>query len=198
MNNLKKPRTWLLIITGTFLTWIIFNTVQIHLFSKQYYDTKSDVAIVLGAGSNQGNLSPVFTERVSHSIKLFKEGKVEYIIFTGGFGKDQTISDSQSAKNYALANGIPETKIFIEQTSTVTFENLYRAKEIMDEENFNSALIVSDPYHMKRAMAMSDAHGISGKPSPTPTTMYRSWSTKLQSLAYESFYYNIDLMIGRF
>lgn len=197
MFGIRRKRTLLFVAIGLFVGWVLYNTLQIHLYSISYYNTKSDVAVVLGAGSSDGKLSPVFRERVNHAIKLFQEERIDHIIFTGGYGEGQKISDSQSAKGYAISKGIPAESIFIEEKSTVTYENLAHAKQIMDKMNWNSALIVSDPYHMKRAMAMVFAHEINGKPSPTQTTMYRSWKTKLSSLIYESFYYNIDLIIGR-
>ena len=70
------------------------------------------------------------------------------------------------------------------------------ADSIMKAKGFENALIVSDPYHMKRSMGMADKIGIMAKPSPTQTSMYKSWTTKFPSLIYETFYYNIDLVLG--
>ena len=194
----RSIKRYLLISFTLFSIWVIYNTIQIHLYSYQYYDVRSDVAIVLGAGSSKGELSPVFRERVNHAIKLFRDKKVNFIIFTGGFGKGQKISDSKAARNYTTALGIPENKIFIEEKSTITFANLTGAKQIMDNKHLHSALIVSDPYHMKRSMEMCKTIEIPGLPSPTQTSMYRSWKTKSQLLVYESFYYHIGLLFGSF
>ena len=64
----------------------------------------------------------------------------------------------------------------------------------MDKEGFSSALIISDPIHMKRAILISKCNGIACYPSPTQTSMYRSTSSKLKFILYESFFYNIDLI----
>ncbi|MDW7693984.1 hypothetical protein R9C00_04440 [Flammeovirgaceae bacterium SG7u.111] len=68
----------------------------------------------------------------------------------------------------------------------------------MDSLQLKSALIVSDPLHMKRAMEISRTIGVNGKSSPTQTSMYRSWSTKFSLLLYESFFYNIGLLSERY
>ena len=63
------------------------------------------------------------------------------------------------------------------------------AKEIMKEHSLDTAIIVSDPLHMKRAMLMAADYGVNAHSSPTPTTMYRSWKTKASFLAREVFFY---------
>ena len=143
---------------------------------------------MLGAATKNGKLSPVFKERINHGILLYEEGIVNNIIFTGGFGKGQTQSESQTAKNYALKNDIPENDIFIEEKSNYTVENLEYAKLIMDSLDFTNALIVSDPLHMKRAMKLASYYEVDCRPSPTKTTMYKSTKTKLSQLLYETFF----------
>ncbi|MGB1241915.1 MAG: YdcF family protein [Chitinophagales bacterium] len=175
-----------------------FNSLQIHFYSTEYYEDYSDVAIVLGAGTNNGELSPVFRERINHGIYLLKNGKVKCLIFTGGFGKNQILSDSHCAKIYALKKGVSEHKILVEEKSTITFINLKEAKKIMKSNHLETALIVSDPYHMKRSMRMANKLNLKTKPSPTPTTMYQSWQPKFKSLMYESFYYSIGVITRQY
>ncbi len=186
------------ILLGILFSYFLLNAVRIYRYSLKYYENQSDVAIVLGAGTNQGKLSPVFKERINHSILLYKKGIVDKIIFTGGFGKNQKQSDSKTAKNYALENGIPENDIFIEEESNYTVENLINSKQIMDSLKLTSALLVSDPLHMKRAMKLAKYHGIHCNPSPTKTTMYTSSKTKTRQLLYETFYFSVRELISIF
>ena len=153
--------------------YLILNSFRIYFYSFNYSETKSDVAIVLGAGTNNGKISPVFRERVNHGIFLLKEGHVDKIFFTGGFGEGQNQSDSQTAKNYALSLGISEKNILIEDRSKYTFQILSEAKQTMDSIGLKSALIVSDPLHMKRAMLLAKSNKFDCEPSPTKTTMYK-------------------------
>ncbi len=59
----------------------------------------------------------------------------------------------------------------------------------MEEHALDTAIIVSDPLHMKRAMLMAEDYGICAYSSPTPTTMYRSAKTQIPFLAREVFFY---------
>jgi len=156
-----------------------------------YFEEKSDVAIVLGAGTNNGKLSPVFKERVNHGIYLFEKGLIDKLILTGGIGNKQKQSDSQIAKIYAVKKGVPEYNILIEEKSKFTIENIIESKQIIDSIGLKTALIVSDPLHMKRAIKITNKYGIDGQPSPTKTTMYKSTYTKSKFLFYETFYFTI-------
>ena len=148
-----------------------------------------DAAIVLGAATADGEVSPVYRERINHGIWLYNQGYVKYLILTGGTGEENEISDAMAARNYAIDMGVPEHLIFIEERSTITEENLQNAKMIMDENGWSSAIIVSDPLHMKRAMLMAKDFGIDAYSSPTTTSMYQSLKTKLPFLAREEFFY---------
>ena len=179
------------LIIVVIISYLLINAISIYSFSKEYFETKSDVAIVLGAGTSNGKVSPIYRERINHSIYLYDSGIIKKIIFTGGFGKDQSISDSESAKAYALENGVPYKDIIIESSSRYTIENLEESKEIMDSLEMRSALIISDPLHMKRAMLLAEKTKINCKPSPTQTSMYKSFNTKMKSLGYETIFYSL-------
>ena len=77
----------------------------------------------------------------------------------------------------------------MEDQSSITQENLENSKVIMEENGYKTAIIVSDPLHMKRAMMLAEDAGITAYSSPTPTTRYVSLRTKIPFLARETFYY---------
>ena len=188
-------RRWILIVCGMIALYFLFNGVVIYRYAAHYYEDKSDVAIVLGAGTSNGQLSPVFRERVNHSIYLYDKGLVDYVILTGGMGKGQEFADSEIASAYFLKQGVPEEVILIEKESRFTIENLENASILMDSLQLTSALLVSDPLHMKRSMALAQRFQINCKPSPTRTSMYRSFIPKGKSLIYETFYFSIGEII---
>ena len=107
----------------------------------------------------------------------------------GGVGEGNIRSEADIAREYAEQQGIPAEAILKEEISKITAENLENAKVIMDTHDMDTALIVSDPLHMKRTMLLAEDLGIEAYSSPTPTTLYRSWKTKLPFLAREEFYY---------
>ncbi|QYK51706.1 MAG: YdcF family protein [Anaerolineales bacterium] len=134
----------------------------------------ADVAVVLGAAAWRNRPSPVFAERINHAIELYNRGLVRAIIFTGGYGRNPQIADSEIARDYAIQRGIPTSVIYVETISTNTEENLAEAGKLMQALGFTSGLLISDPLHMYRAQQLANEHGLALYSSPTPTSRYRS------------------------
>lgn len=171
------------------LAYLTVTTISIVSFSKKDETRRADAAIVLGASVYDNSPSPVFSERINHAVELYNDGYVETIIMTGGVGKGNIRSEADIAREYAEQKGVPAEAILIEEDSSITKENLENAKKVMNENGVNTALIVSDPLHMKRAMLYAKDLGMTAYSSPTPTTLYRSWRTKLPFLIREEIYY---------
>ena len=145
----------------------------------------ADVIIVLGAAVRKGEPSPAFAGRIRHAIELHKRGLAPKLIFTGGLTHGGTVPEAEVARQTAIRGGVNEGDVFIETTSTKTWENFVEAARIMREHGLHKAIIVSDPYHLHRARAMAADAGISAFTSPTPHTAFRTWSAKLPFLLNE-------------
>jgi uncharacterized SAM-binding protein YcdF (DUF218 family) len=193
LNKLKNIKVFLkntiVFFAVSIFIYIIFSAFNIFSFSHVNELTNADVAVILGASVWNDKPSPVFRERINHGIWLYKNGYVKYLIFTGGIGKNSSVSESSVAMNFAIRNSVPAEKIFIEETSRITFENIFYAKNIIKNNNFDKVIIVSDPLHMKRAIAMAKDLNLTVYSSPTPTTRYISLKTRMNFLFYELFFY---------
>lgn len=188
---MKKKRILCVLCEAAFLIMIYLAATALSIWRYASVDEKqpADTAIVLGAGTAGGEISPVFRERIHHGIWLYQNGYVDALIFTGGIGDGNERSDAWAAGQYAIEQGVPEADILLEEKSTITQENIANAKKIMDEKGYRTAIIVSDPLHMKRAMRMARDYGIEAYSSPTPTSRYISLKTKIPFLAREEFFY---------
>jgi uncharacterized SAM-binding protein YcdF (DUF218 family) len=67
---------------------------------------------------------------------------------------------------------------------------------LMEKNNLRSAIIVSDPLHMKRAVMMARDLKIAAVSSPTPTSMYRTWKTQSGFLLRELYFSHHYLVTG--
>lgn len=188
-HRLSKYLTFSLLIAA--FLYALINAITIWNYSDKDERTTADVAIVLGAGLSDGKVTPVFQQRINHGIFLYQNGYVKKLIFTGGYGEGNEHSDAWVAKQYAEQQGVPVQDILYEETSTITQGNIRYAKAIMDDGQYQSAIIVSDPLHMKRAMLIAEDAGIKAWSSPTPTTMYISFKNKMTFLARETFFYSL-------
>src|SRR6185295_16764476 len=105
---------------------------RIYTFRDNVVDVKADAAIVLGAAVWGDDVSPVFRERINHAIELYRNGKVRKIIFTGGQGNNDELTEAATARAYAIENGVSVKDILIEEQSHTTFENIVNAKQVAD------------------------------------------------------------------
>ncbi|MGN0247916.1 MAG: YdcF family protein [Lachnospiraceae bacterium] len=147
------------------------------------------MAIVLGAATSGSEVSEVYKQRLNHAMELYQNDYVKYIIVTGGKGKGNHFSDAAIAREYLVSMGLPDEVILEEGTSTITQENLENAKIIMEENGYETAAIVSDPLHMKRAMLLAKDSGIVAISSPTKSSAYKTLKTKIPFVAREAFFY---------
>jgi uncharacterized SAM-binding protein YcdF (DUF218 family) len=147
-----------------------------------------DCAIVLGAAVHGSKPSPVLQSRVDHAIDLYRKGIVSHLIFTGGKSNPSSLSESEASKAEAISRGVSANSISIEAISRTTLQNLREASKIMNARNYNSAVIVSDPYHLRRACTMATNLGIKATPSATPTSRYKTWRTKIPFLLRETYF----------
>jgi len=127
----------------------------------------------------------VLRERLNHAIDLYEDGTVQYLIFTGGQGSPNEAAEADVAAAYALAQGVPQEAILRETTSTNTVENLTNARQVAAANGLDTFLIVSTPFHMKRAMAIAADLKMEAYSSPTRSIQWISWLTKTRAFLQE-------------
>ena len=135
------------------------------------------VVLFLGAKTKDNVMSNALRARVDYAIELYQSGQVGAVIFTGGFrDKDPAREQSESAlaRDYAVQRGVPTQRIWIEQRSTTTLENLREAQAIVNAQGFAQVALVSDRWHLARAQAMARDLDLPVVPAPTPYSVYRS------------------------
>lgn len=132
------------IILGALLL-ILAVAVLIDSVMHNYSDEpeESDVIIMLGGGDE---------ERMKKAADLYHDGYARHVLITPVIEEEKfTQSVSQ-----AEALGIPEEAIITENDATSTYTNATISFDIMEEHNYDSALIVTTDYHIKRAKYIFD------------------------------------------
>lgn len=126
-----------------FFHGLILNKAAKYLYYKD--DLKpSDVIVVIPGSETEYS--------VAHGAKLFKEGwaRKDKIILSGG-NATWKYTWASLMKEQALSLGVPANAIFLEEKSSSTKENAIFTKEIMKKHRYTSLLLVTSPYHSKRA-----------------------------------------------
>ncbi|MBS4173055.1 YdcF family protein [Bacillus sp. FJAT-49736] len=160
--------------------WITFGLIVFLLLSGYvgftYYEIKhtasekppNDVPyiIILGAKVKGDYMSKALLERAETGLKYLQENPQTRVIVTGGKGPDENISEAEAVKRYLLEQGIETNRILIENKSVNTYENLKFAEKLY---GVKSAVIVSNDFHLFRALKLSEAQGIKSYPLAAKT-----------------------------
>lgn len=116
----------------------------------------TDVAILLGCGFEE------MRERALAAAKLYKCGRVKYVMPTGGVLRDdgtREISEANFLAEVLMENGVPKEAIIIENEARTTNENMIYASlqlnRVLRIANVKSVTVVTSPNHIRRSMALA-------------------------------------------
>ena len=101
-----------------------FATVRIWQQGATDERRSVDAIVVLGAAQYDGRPSPVFEARLEHAVALWREGVAPWFVVTGGKLSGDRTTEASVAREYAIANGVPETAIFGEDEAHNTLQSL--------------------------------------------------------------------------
>lgn len=119
------------------------------LFGNEQDDEKQGDCIFVFGGKG--------IERVHKAVELYKNGRAEYILFSGGlkYGK-LAYSEASAMKDNAITMGIPAKAILTEELSNNTKENaissLFTLENKFGIHNIKHLLVVSIPWHYRRGL----------------------------------------------
>ncbi|MGH9219299.1 MAG: YdcF family protein, partial [Vicinamibacterales bacterium] len=111
----------------------------------------ADAIVVFAGGAGEsGQAGGGYQERVKQAVDLYAGGYASHMIFSTGFVF--AFAEGEIMRSLAEANGVPPEAIVLETEARNTFENVARSREILIEKGWRRVLLVSSPYHMRRAV----------------------------------------------
>ena len=141
---------------------------------------KADVIVVLGAAEYSGRPSPVLRARLDHALELFQQQLAPRILTTGGAGGDPRFTEGGVGRDYLIGKGIPVEVIIVEGDGDSTVETVLAVAEIMRRMGMQSAILVSDGYHIYRSKKILQDEGLTVYGSPRPHSGGVAWRDNWQ------------------
>lgn len=157
---MKKNIIWAIIAIFLILVIADFWKHDVILSSMWNYlvvneePKQSDVIIVLSGGNG----------RVEYGVKLYQSGYADKLLLSGS---------SPRMLRQAMSLGVPEDHILLENKSRTTFGNAKYSSEIMRSQGFKSAIVVTSPYHTRRAGIIFNQ-------------FFQGWDLTICSIPYDS------------
>jgi SanA protein len=172
---------------------------SIHAWNKIHSveDVPSErVAIIFGAGlQRDGRPTAVLRDRVETGSHLYFNGKVEKLLMSGD-NQFVEYNEPEAMRQYSVSLGVPEEAIVLDYAGRRTYDTCFRAKAIF---GLNSALLVTQKFHLPRALFLCNALGLNAEGVEAANRYYgrRSlffWNVREQFATFTAF---MDLYVEK-
>ncbi|GAA4413862.1 hypothetical protein GCM10023187_42650 [Nibrella viscosa] len=137
--------------------WVVYST-RGQIFFNIHQLPSNDVALVLGTSKHVkgGKENLFFRYRMEATARLFKEGKIKYIILSGN-NDSEYYNEPSDMKKALIKLGVPESVLTLDYAGYRTFDSVVRCKEVFNQENIT---IISQNFHNARALYICAHEGI--------------------------------------
>lgn len=125
--------------------------------------SENTTVVVLGSRVYAGNrLSLSLKNRVDKAGEYLAENSEADCIVTGGQGDDEPCPEAWAERDTLVSMGISEDRIYVEDRSRNTRQNFQYAREIAKREGLgDSIVVVTQGFHMYRALRLAESEGFS-------------------------------------
>jgi uncharacterized SAM-binding protein YcdF (DUF218 family) len=111
----------------------------------------ADAIVVFAGGVGEsGKAGGGYQERVKRAVDLYKQGFAMHVVFSSGYVF--AFREAEVMRALAVANGVPPAAITLEQRAANTYDNVVYSTAILEANGWRRILLVSSPYHMRRAL----------------------------------------------
>jgi uncharacterized SAM-binding protein YcdF (DUF218 family) len=164
IRSLFRPVRFKRLVLLALLLWawvVLVLLLVIDAYGRVDRAQQADVIVVLGAGLRRNNTpGPALTRRAARAVELWRAGYAPIIICTGGKPGNRTRSEADACAELVRAAGIPADAILLEDRSRSTEENALETYTLMQANNWQSAIVVSDSFHLFRALRLFRNEGL--------------------------------------
>lgn len=184
----------LLCLIGTAMTIIlvlvvILSTCMIHAATNKPSEEKT--IIVLGCQVYGERASRMLVNRLEAAYDYMLENEEARCIVSGGQGSGEEITEAECMYRYLVAKGVSPERIYKEEKSTSTRENLAFSKEIIEENQLGTRIVIAtNEFHEYRAGRIARSLGLTAASQPGITDWWlfpTYYVRELYGILYEWF-----------
>lgn len=122
---------------------------------------RADVAIVLASKvERDGRPARSLQARLNKARELYEQGLFDRLIVSGGVGREG-YDEALVMRDYLVERGIPAERIHVDSEGVNTYQTARNAAGTMEAEGYESALIVTQYFHIPRARMALRRFGVS-------------------------------------
>lgn len=167
----------LALIAALLLGFSLFTVLETMVVRGSFADESDapvSAVIVLGAGVNGETPSLTLRTRIDAAAAYLEEHPDVPVVLSGGQGPGEAITEAECMRRALVRRGVDESRLYPEERSTSTQENLRYSRAILEELGVDPAqrvAIVTSDFHLCRARLMwgGDTAAV---PAHLPSTLY--------------------------
>ncbi|WP_245177052.1 YdcF family protein [Geodermatophilus sp. DF01-2] len=146
---------------------VVSTATAIWWTARQDSRPASDAIVVLGSAQYNGVPSSIFEARLEHALALYEQGVAPMVVTVGGKAAGDQFTEAASGRAYLAGAGVSEDALLAVEEGVDTLESMRAVAAVFDERGWDSAVLVTDPWHAMRAERMAEDAGIAADSSPT-------------------------------
>jgi len=146
----------------------------------------ADVIVVLGNEVYaDGTPSPRLAARLDTAAALYRDGRAEHIIVSGGIGTSGS-NEAKAMRDYLVDSGLVASEVIVDSEGLTTGATAKNSAAIMNERQWRSVIVVSQYFHLSRTKLAFSRNGIDDV-SAAPANYYErrdAYSLAREVVAY--------------
>ena len=134
------------LVFQTLLLWVVASPLEI----SQPPQPADAIVVFAGGVGESGKAGGGYQERVKRAVQLYRDGYARHLIFSSGYVF--AFKEAEVMRSLAVDNGVPASAILLETRATNTHQNVLFSHSILAANGWHHVLLISSPYHMRRAL----------------------------------------------
>ena len=112
---------------------------------------KADAIVIFAGGVGEtGRAGGGALERLKQGVDLYKAGFAPSLIISSGYV--YSLHEAEVMRASAIQQGVPADAVLLEERAVNTYQNVRFVDQMLRDRNWTRILLVSSPYHMRRAL----------------------------------------------
>jgi len=174
-----------------------YGVSQVWRAAKNPVVRQADVIVVLGTAQLNGKPGEALEARLIEAKRIYDLGYASSIITVGAGAPGDRTTEAASSKYWLRKNGIPSKKITAIEEGRDTLVSTKAYTAVMKKRYVSDVIIVTDPYHCKRAMAMANDQGVISTCSPVQSGPNTIANSGYRYLLREAGAYLVYITVGK-
>ena len=151
--------------------------LQIWLRGHDHTTKSAQAILVFGTTEDNGTPSSELTTRLRQALTLYEKGRAPWVVVTGGRRPGDVYTEAGVSATYLEDHGVPASHV-LKGAGSDTWQNVATVIGALRRHHITTVIVVTDPFHEYRAMAIASDQGLTPYPSPvrdSPTIKHQLW-----------------------